>query len=138
MAAPPTIGRYEATPPDLNDGNYVAPLTDIKGRLITSSGGVAPLPPAPPSSWLTVADVVPLHGAFADPIVGAPTPLVLGVQLQADAGNSDYVLVTSSASIIIGGIRLDAGQSFFVPINDAAKVFVWSPSAAQAIEVALF
>lgn len=94
--------------------------------------------PAPASAFSTVADVVPLHGIAAGPIVAVSTPAVQGVQVQADPNNSDYVLITFSASIGLGGIRLVAGASMFVPIDNAQKVFCWSPSAAQALEVAVF
>lgn len=74
------------------------------------------------------AGSIDTSSASAVPLVGSATALKRGVLLQAKYTNTDYVLVGNATN---QDVRLYAGDTLFIDINDLNKVYIKRPSATN-------
>ena len=77
-------------------------------------------------------------GTSAVSLVDTAVPAAKGVQVRAADGNTAAVYVgnqglTTDTNDDTDGFPLRAGEALFVPVNDAAKVFVISTVANQKV-----
>lgn len=77
-------------------------------------------------------------GAAAVQIVATKTRCFRGVQVKADSSNTGVVYVgnsdvTAGSAEATDGFPLSAGQGLFVPVQDAATVYVVGSSAGQKV-----
>ncbi|HEY4309854.1 MAG TPA: hypothetical protein VGN12_10420 [Pirellulales bacterium] len=77
-------------------------------------------------------------GTSAVALVGSTVEATKGVQLRAADSNTATVFVghaslTTDAADATDGFPLQAGEALFVPVNDAAKIFVVSTAVNQKV-----
>ena len=65
-------------------------------------------------------------------------PVQKGVQIKADAANTDILYVgkkgvTAKSADVSDGIPLAAGEGIFIPIKDVTKIYIIADAAAQEV-----
>ena len=74
--------------------------------------------------------------ATAEQLTATSYPATRGVLLYAPSTNSGSVFVgNSSAVLTTTGIRIEAGKSLLVKVNNANLIFVIGSAANQALDV---
>lgn len=156
------LGKYQQTPPTLEDGETAPLPLDVDGKLITTGGGggggdvtiVAPLGEQPKADSVAIAigtDQLPLHVKLYAEDSHGPQPLLVdsNKNLMVDIASQDRVInvdleTVGSAAIALGPtlaaggvpIAFPTDQAVFVKNTDAGGVNVAAVKAASTAPLA--
>ena len=81
---------------------------------------------------------VKVVGTAEAQITTATTPLVSGILLVADPGNTGVIAiggkgVTIDAVAATDGIELNAGDAMAIPVSDASLIYAYASAAGQRL-----